>query len=94
MPEWWASRCRRWSRNPTPVATSASPPPSISISTLTEVSAVSRSALPLRAIFPVSAKHSADVYPAGLDTLGVVLETFEAGEAFDVRAEGRRAPRR
>src|SRR5918995_342560 len=45
-----ASRWRRWSKNPSPVETSALPEPSSSSSTLTEVSPVSRSVAPLRAI--------------------------------------------
>src|SRR5215210_9501440 len=91
MPEWWASRCRRWSRNPTPVATSAFPPPSSSRLTLTNVSAVSRSALPLRAIsLPAleSKRSNRQPLPHPIrDARGVVPEAFEAGEAFHVRSE-------
>src|SRR5215204_6259888 len=51
MPEWWASRCRTWSKKPTPVFTSAHPWPSSSRHTLTRVSPVFRSAVPVLVIF-------------------------------------------
>src|SRR3712207_4717132 len=82
-PEWCARRWRRWSKNPTPVETSALPEPSRSSSTLMAVSPVSRSALPIRAIilpFPSQA-HG--------DALGVVLEALQAREALDVRPKAR-----
>src|SRR5215218_7997047 len=83
MPEWCASRWSRWSKKPTPVEISALPEPSSWISTLTEVSAVSRSALPFRTIVPLSAAQ------AHCDALGVVLEALEAREPLDTRAERR-----
>src|SRR4051812_36928306 len=55
MPEWWARRCRTWSKKPTPVFTSACPSPSSSRRTLTYVSPVLLSAVPIRVIvLPVS----------------------------------------
>src|SRR5215210_855465 len=86
MPEWCARRWRRWSKKPTPVEISALPEPSSWISTLTEVSAVSRSALPLRTIVPPFAAQTHH------DALGVVLEALEAREALDVRTERREGP--
>src|SRR5918998_3482590 len=48
MLEWWARRCRRWSKKPTPVLTSARPSPSRSRRAFTYVSLVCRSASPTR----------------------------------------------
>src|SRR5919107_1617593 len=48
MLEWWARRCRRWSKKPMPVLTSARPSPSRARRTFTYVSPVCRSASPTR----------------------------------------------
>src|ERR687890_629356 len=48
MLEWWARRCRTWSKKPTPVLTSTRPSPSRSRRAFTCVSLVCRSASPTR----------------------------------------------
>src|SRR3712207_9359125 len=86
MPEWCARRWRRWSKKPTPVEISARPAPSRSRLTLTNVSPVSRSTRPVRAIILLCG-YSLDLPQPHRDALGVVLETLEARQTFGVRAK-------